>query len=94
VTLHSRHEAPGGRAGGDDAEVLAACLVTLRRVTRQSTALLGSATPLDDIEGLDSLKVIETVALLEDHFAVAVDSLSLDGLTTVGDIVRIIARAR
>lgn len=48
-------------------------------------------TLLADIPGLDSLRLIQAVALLEEHFDVEVSTLSLEDLHHVGDIVDAIA---
>ena len=63
------------------AEVLAVVTRILESVT---------ARPQPGI-GADSLRLLETVALAEEHFGVQVDTGGLDALTTVGDIVRLIA---
>ncbi len=74
--------------------VLAEVRGQIRRLCGQPALEVDGATALDEIEGLDSLRIIEAVALLEERFGVAVDPLALDGLASVGDIVRIITSAR
>ena len=57
-------------------------------VTRAGAAeKAGTVEALGD--GVDSLRLLETVASAEEHFSVQVDTGGLDALATVGDIVRL-----
>jgi acyl carrier protein len=49
---------------------------------------------LADIPGMDSLRTIQAVAMLEEHFNVEVDVVALNDLRRVRDILDAIARAR
>jgi acyl carrier protein len=86
--------APPARTHDD---VLAATVAQIAaiifEVTGQHIPPVARETPLDEIDGLDSLRVIETVALLEDRYGVAVDPHALDRLRTVDDIAWIITNA-
>ena len=73
------------------AEVLAVVTRILESVTARPQPGIGMQTPLNMLDGADSLRLLETVALAEEHFGVQVDTGGLDALTTVGDIVRLIA---
>jgi acyl carrier protein len=70
--------------------VLAAVAAILEQVTARDQPGLHPDTPLD---GIDSLRVLEAVALAEEHFAVTVDTAGIDTLATVGDIIRLITDA-
>ena len=74
-------------------EVLASTLAVLREVSRQPNLVASPDTHLDEIANLDSLNVIEAVALLEGRFGVEVDTGGLNHLATVGDIAGLVVRA-
>lgn len=77
----------------DAAAILAVVAAILNRLADRPLPALALSTPLDALDGIDSLRLLETVALAEEHFAVQVDLGGLDGLATVGDIVRLIHQA-
>ena len=56
--------------------------------------LHGMGTALYDIDGLDSLRLLETVALAEEACGVQVETGGLGALETLGDIVRLIGAGR
>jgi acyl carrier protein len=68
------------------------------RLLRQVCALgeinLSPGESLDAIEGLDSLRLLQVVAHLEEHFQVEVDIEALNDLTRVGDVLAAISGAR
>jgi acyl carrier protein len=77
-----------------DQDLVFAALVSLmRRVCQDRLDGLVPATRLADIGALDSLRTIEVVALLEEHFLVEVDTDLLGDLHTVGDMIAAIVRA-
>ena len=80
----------GRSLANDPALVLAVVAGILESVTARPQPGVVAATPLDMLDGLDSLRLLETVALAEEHFGVQVDTGGLDALQTVGDIVRLI----
>jgi acyl carrier protein len=51
-------------------------------------------TALHALDGLDSLRLLERVALAEEHFGVMVDTGGLGQMETLGDIVRLVAAGR
>ncbi len=75
------------------AETIAVIGRMVREFTGQTVPAIEGATALDEIDGLDSLRIIETVALLEDQFAVVIDPRALDRLRTVDDIAWSITNA-
>ena len=81
--------------GRPDAETILRVLVPLMcRLCEQPDLALAPATLLAEIPGIDSLRQLQAVALLEEHFDVEVDVAALDDLTTVGDVIAVIAQAR
>lgn len=55
---------------------------------------LDPATPIEVVPDLDSLRLMETIALLEEHFAVTVDTDGLAALADLGDISALVLEAR
>jgi len=47
-----------------------------------------------EVEGWDSYKMIEILVAVETHFGLKVKSKELDDLENVGDLVRLIRRAK
>jgi len=78
----------------DSAAVLAAVSEIFARVTNQPALVVDMSRRLDAIERLDSLRLLETIALAEEHFGVAVDTSGFGELETVADIVRLLSAAR
>ena len=78
----------------DEAAVLAAVIGILELVTRRKQPAAGMGTALYDIDGLDSLRLLETVALAEEACGVQVETGGLGALETLGDIVRLIGAGR
>lgn len=78
----------------DPAAVLAAVVGIVARVTRRAQPAAAMETKLYDLDGLDSLRLLETVALAEEHFGVQVETGGLGQIETVGDIVRLVAAGR
>ena len=52
------------------------------------------ATRLDEIAEMDSMKWIETIAVLEERLGVEIETHDLDAMIVVDDIVALLARAR
>jgi acyl carrier protein len=67
---------------------------TLRAVCRDRLIGLAPDTALDDVPGLDSLALIQAVALMEDRFQVDVETTALGDMRRIADILRLIAAAR
>ncbi len=76
------------------AAVLAELQNLLRRICEQDRLDLAPETRLDTIPGLDSLRLLQSVAHLEDHFNVEIDAGALEDLSVVADIVAAVTQAR
>lgn len=72
--------------------VLETLCVELRRICRNRLPDLCMTTPLETLPGFDSLRLVETLAHLETHFQVEIDTDRMEDLRTVGDMVHLIAR--
>lgn len=77
----------------DHQTVLAAATELLRGATRQPGLVLRPDMALADVPDLDSLRLLETIALLEIRFAVEIDTTRLETLATVEDILQAILLA-
>lgn len=73
--------------------VLGSTLAILGEVCLQPNLVASLDTGLDELADLDSLRVMEAVALLDSQFGVEVDTGALNHLATVGDIVDLVTRA-
>ena len=83
---------PDQPSANDPAHMLAVVVRILETVTARPQPGIGLDSALDTLDGVDSLRLLETVALAEDQFGVQVDTGGLDALETVGDIVRLISK--
>jgi acyl carrier protein len=75
-------------------DVMLALPGLLLRLCKQSQPGLTRETSLEDVAGLDSMRILQVVALLEEHFHVEVDEVALHDLHTLGDIVDAITSGR
>jgi acyl carrier protein len=75
----------------DYATILAEMERLIRSVTAHPALAISAASVLGDIEDLDSLRVLECVAMAERHFGVEISPDALYELETVGDIARALA---
>ena len=66
----------------------------LRRLCEQPLPELAPDTALAEIDGLDSVRLLEAVALLEEAMGVEFPTQALDGLEHVADLLRLMAAAR
>jgi acyl carrier protein len=66
----------------------------LRRICEDEMLTLTANTPLDEIPGIDSLRLLQAIAHLEEHFNVEIDVAALDDLSYVRDILNAVAAAR
>ena len=64
----------------DPVIILIELTLLLRRICENETLELSPDTSLADIPGLDSLRVLQSVAHLEEHFQVEIDVAALDDL--------------
>jgi acyl carrier protein len=76
------------------AAILSAMTGIVRRLCADPGLSLSPAQRLEDIPGLDSLRTLQAVALLEEQFDVVVDVVALDDIHTVGDVMLVISRAQ
>ena len=72
-----------------EGDVLAVLRDIFARVTGLPDVILLPSMELADVPYMDSLRLLETVALAEEHFGVTVDTARLESISTVGDIVRL-----
>jgi acyl carrier protein len=73
--------------------VVAQLGATVRRLATQPALEVTEATALAEIENLDSLRILEAIALVEAEFGVEIDTAGLDTFETAGDVVRAIVAA-
>jgi len=66
----------------------------LGRLCEQDDPSLSPDMLLEDIPGIDSLRLLQAVALLEEHFQVEIDVVALNDLYRVQDILDAISKAR
>jgi acyl carrier protein len=60
---------------------------TLRRVCEHPLPALSPDTYLDELPGMDSLRVLHVIAALEEQFGVQIDVAALDRLHQVRDVL-------
>jgi acyl carrier protein len=77
----------------DSTAVLIALSDLLRRICKREHIELSTETLLAEIEGLDSLRLLQAVASLEDLFRVEIEVGALNDLHQVSDILAAIAEA-
>lgn len=66
----------------------------LRRICDDDRIELTIDMKLEDIPGIDSLRLLQVVAHLEEHFRVEIDVVALDDLCFVSDVLTALAAAR
>ena len=74
--------------------VLAQLTKLLTRICEHDQVGLSAETMLDEIPGIDSLRLLQAVAHLEEHFDVEIDVKALEDLRRVHDILHAISTAR
>jgi len=67
---------------------------SLVKICEHDPVGLKADTMLEDIPGIDSLRLLQAVAHLEECFGVEIDVVALDDLHRVQDILNAISRAR
>jgi acyl carrier protein len=77
-----------------DQIALDALATILRRVSQQPLPDLTPDTYLDEIPGMDSLRVLHVVAMMEEEFGVEIDTTALDRLYQVTDVLRAVRTAK
>jgi len=78
----------------DPAAVLAAFTGQLRALCHAPDMALTADTPLREIPGIDSLRLLQAIAHLEDRFQVEIDLAALERPKSVADILDAVATAR
>ncbi len=78
----------------DPASIRAALHGYIRAICAAPNLALPPDTRLDDLADMDSLKWIETIAVLEERLNLQIDTQALEHLTTLEDIVILLAKAR
>ena len=73
---------------------LAAVAASLRKLCRDPLSDLTADTYLDELPGMDSLRVLHAIAMIEEQFGVEIDVAALDGMRQVRDIVQAVHAAR
>ncbi len=72
-----------------ESDVLAALRDIFARVSGQPDVILVPSMALSDVPLMDSLRLLETVALAEEHFGITIDTAQIESIATVGDIARL-----
>ena len=73
-----------------DAEAYACLEPTLREVLERPDLEVTPGLSADDVPGWDSFRQISILLALEERFGIEFAAADLDGLRTVGDIVRVL----
>lgn len=81
-------------SGPDPQAVLTTVVRIVEKVTQRPQPGAAMETQLWALDGLDSLRLLETVALAEETFGVLVETGGLGQLETLGDIVRLVAAGK
>jgi acyl carrier protein len=74
--------------------ILGAFSGVLSRLCEQAQLEVSPDMLLADIPGIDSLRLLQAVALLEEHFRVEIDVVALEELNRVSDLLDAISSAR
>jgi len=78
----------------DRAALNAAVAAYVASICGRPGLILAPTTRLDEVAEMDSMKWIETIAVLEDRLGIEIETHDLDALVVVDDIVELLARAR
>jgi acyl carrier protein len=65
-----------------------------RKLCRHPLPDLTPETHLDELPGMDSLRVLQAIALMEEQFGVEIDVAALDRMYQVRDILRAVHASR
>ena len=71
----------------------AAVAAALRRLCQDPLPYLAPDTHLDELPGMDSLRVLHVIAAMEDQFGVEIDVTALENLRQIQDIVQALRRS-
>jgi acyl carrier protein len=78
----------------DRQAILMTFTAQLRRVCECDDIVVSADTNLEDIQQIDSLRLLLAIAHLEEQFRVEIDVAAFDSFTHVGDVLRAVASAR
>jgi len=78
----------------DRAAILAAVAAYVATICGRPGLVVEPATRLDEVAEMDSMKWIETIAVLEERLGVEIETHDLEAMVVVDDIVELLARAR
>ena len=65
----------------------------LCRVCQREAVALPQDLPLADVPNIDSLRLLQAIALLEEQFSIEIDIVALERLHRVRDVVELISDA-
>jgi acyl carrier protein len=71
-----------------------AVAATLRKVCQSPLPGLGPDTHLDELPGMDSLRVLHVVAMMEEQFGVEIDVTALERMYQVKDVLDAVRTAK
>jgi acyl carrier protein len=78
----------------DRAAIHAAVAAYVAFICGRPGLMLAATTRLDEVADMDSMKWIETIAVLEERLGVEIETHNLDALVVVDDVVELLAQAR
>ena len=81
-----------GHSPGPEA-IVRAVSDMLCRVCERPAVVLTQDLPLADIQNIDSLRLLQAIALLEEQFSIEIDVVALERLHRVRDIIELISDA-
>jgi acyl carrier protein len=79
---------------GTVADVFGVVAAIFRRVCQHPLPELSPDTYLDELPGMDSLRVLHVIAALEEQFGVQIDVAALDRLYHVRDVLDAVLAAK
>ena len=71
-----------------------AVAATVRKVCQQALPGLAPDTYLDELPGMDSLRVLHVVATVEEQFGVEIDVTALDRMRQMLDVLKAVRAAK
>ena len=71
-----------------------AVAATVRKVCQQALPSLAPDTYLDELPGMDSLRVLHVVAAIEEQFGVEIDVTALDQMRQMLDVLNAVRAAK
>jgi acyl carrier protein len=75
-------------------EAIARAVSDMRcRVCERTTVALPQDLPLADVPNIDSLRLLQAIALLEEQFSIEIEVVALERLHQIRDVVEIISDA-